>query len=309
MKKNPLAGIKVGLCVRWTIRVGGGLLIALVLLELGLRGLGLAYLQSARNDEGRFRILCVGDSWTHGLGSVSYGEALNQKLQERLGEGAVQVVISGVPGCNSSQGLHRLEELVPELHPDMVIVLLGNNDHQNLAESEYWRFRDERASRRAIWLARTRISLHSLRLYKLGRNLQLMLSGKPTLDAFYRRVGDGRPPPGAAKVVVVDRAVHRRQLDFNLTRIVELSRAHDCELVFMTYFYFHGYRVNETILDVAYRFGVPVVNNTTLFHSRIPRGERRQYYLGAHPTTRGQAFIADNIIELATEEELIPSLQ
>lgn len=302
--------MKTGSFLRRALRVVGVLLIALVVLELGLRGLGLAYLSRSEADaEGSFTILCVGDSWTHGLGAVSYGQALEEKLRAEIGQGSVRVVRSGVPGCNSSQGLHRLERLVAKIQPDVIIVLLGNNDHQSLAESEYWRFEEKGASRWLLWRARARIFLHSLRLYKLGRNLQLILTGKPTLDAFYRREENGQPPPDSSKEVVVDRAVHRRQLEFNLTRAVELARAHDSDLVLMTYFYFHGYHVNEIILDVAYRFGVPVVNNTLLFQQRIPVTQRRQHYYGAHPTTRGHAFIADNIIELAREEDLIPGLE
>ena len=91
---------------------------------------------------------------------------------------------------------------------------------------------------------------------------------------------------------------HRRQLEYNLTRIVDLTRASDVDLMFMTYFYFHGYQVNEVILDVAAFHHVPVVNNTVAFHERIPVERRSDYFVGGHPTTEGHAFIADNIIEV-----------
>jgi hypothetical protein len=56
--------------------------------------------------------------------------------------------------------------------------------------------------------------------------------------------------------------------------------------------------VNETIVDVANEHRVPLVNNTVSFHERISPEQRGDYLYGGHPTTRGNEFIADNIIEV-----------
>jgi len=276
----------------------GGVLVALVIIELSLRGLGLLFLEtSPRGSETGRAILCVGDSWTDGLGSVSYGQALEQKLNARFGEGSFRVIRSGVPGCNSSQGLRRVGHLIEEHRPEMMIVLLGNNDHQNLAASEYWKFQRAGAGHARVWAARGRVALHSLRIYKLVRNVQLHLTGRPTLDRFF--VDEG--PEGLIvrpQSTALDLETHHRQLEYNLTRIIGIARDNDVQLLFMTYFYFHGYKVNEVILNVASAHSVPVVNNTAYYHERIPVEERAANFVGAHPTTKGHAFIADNIIEV-----------
>ena len=81
------------------------------------------------------------------------------------------------------------------------------------------------------------------------------------------------------RATAVDPVTHDRLLRYNLTRVIEIAREKDIELLFMNYFYFHGYHVNETIFDIA-------------------NEQRGDYFSGGHPTTRGHGFIADNIIEV-----------
>ena len=130
------------------------------------------------------------------------------------------------------------------------------------------------------------------------------LSGRPTLERYFfaedlADLANTHPPKDTA----IDLETHHRLLTHNLTRMIELTRLYGAELMLMTYFHFHGYRVNESILDVAYAHDVPVVNNTVHFHERIPPGLRGEYFFGAHPTTKGHAFIADNIIEVLEQSD------
>ena len=143
-----------------------------------------------------------------------------------------------------------------------------------------------------------------MRIYKLFRSVQLRVTGQPTLDEYFR--ADPEKSANVPKATAMDRETHRRQLLYNLTRMVDLARRYDVDLVFMTYFFFHGYDVNEAILDVASTHGIPVVNNTVLFHDRIPVAKRGEYYFGAHPTDRGHEFIADNILETLEQNEIGP---
>ena len=65
-----------------------------------------------------------------------------------------------------------------------LVVKAADNDHQNLAGSEYWRFTDE-PGLAARWGARARAAMHSLRTYKLGRSAYLRATGRPTLDRYF----------------------------------------------------------------------------------------------------------------------------
>lgn len=77
-------------------------------------------------------VLCVGDSWTHGMGCSdstkhSYPAQLEKGLREQ--EGATwRVANGGQSGQNSRDVLLRLESQIQENQPSVVCVLVGRND-------------------------------------------------------------------------------------------------------------------------------------------------------------------------------------
>jgi lysophospholipase L1-like esterase len=77
-------------------------------------------------------VLCVGDSWTQGMGSSdylhnSYPAVLQQLLQKETGK-PWQVVNGGESGQNSREVLLRLRSHLESSRPQYVIVLVGRND-------------------------------------------------------------------------------------------------------------------------------------------------------------------------------------
>jgi lysophospholipase L1-like esterase len=82
-------------------------------------------------DDGRLRILAIGDSCTFGWG-VEQGEAYPQVLQGLLdagsGGGRYRVINAGVPGYTSHHGRVYLRERGLELRPAVVIAAYGFND-------------------------------------------------------------------------------------------------------------------------------------------------------------------------------------
>jgi lysophospholipase L1-like esterase len=77
-------------------------------------------------------ILCVGDSWTHGMGSTdtatrSYPAVMESMLRERTGQPWV-VANCGQAGQNSRDVLQRLSGQLAEFRPKIVCVLIGTND-------------------------------------------------------------------------------------------------------------------------------------------------------------------------------------
>ncbi|MEM7199155.1 MAG: GDSL-type esterase/lipase family protein [Planctomycetota bacterium] len=84
----------------------------------------------AGSDDARV-ILCVGDSYTWGLGATdasgSYPQQLAARLQE-AGHGDWTVVNGGWPGTNSNGLVAALGEKLAQNRPDIVCLLVGAND-------------------------------------------------------------------------------------------------------------------------------------------------------------------------------------
>ena len=124
-----------------------GILIGLLLLEGALQALAYATLRRARAEQrpsseraqsfsGR-RVLCVGDSYTYGIGAKSREGNYPSRLEEylRAGEGQESwiVVNEGWPSRNSQELDALLPNLLEKYNPDWVVVLIGINDRWNEA--------------------------------------------------------------------------------------------------------------------------------------------------------------------------------
>lgn len=70
------------------------------------------------------KILAFGDSLTYGIGAdkgMSYPAQLSKLLN-------LDIVSSGVPGEVSEDGLKRLEKIIDDINPDILILCHGGND-------------------------------------------------------------------------------------------------------------------------------------------------------------------------------------
>ncbi len=87
-----------------------------------------------RENKKAFRILCLGDSFTYGIGAdarFSYPAQMQEILNKREQDNKVEVFNLGVPGYNSAQVLKKLKEESPNLKPDAVVIMCGANDTWN----------------------------------------------------------------------------------------------------------------------------------------------------------------------------------
>ncbi len=112
-------------------------LLAVILIEGSLQLIGLAFKSSSRlpnkisvNKQKEKRVLCVGDSFTKGVGAPpgrGYPEQLetilNQKSREKF-----RVFNLGVSGYNSSEILRVLNQHIELLDPQVVVFCGGIND-------------------------------------------------------------------------------------------------------------------------------------------------------------------------------------
>ncbi len=118
------------------------IIFTLVLLEGFLRIFSFFYLkahviENEKNKDRAFNIVCIGDSFTMGVGAAS-GEDYPSQLEKILNltnkKLRFRVINSGIPGCTTSMALNSLEGIILKYRPNMIIIMLGCNDTWNYTD-------------------------------------------------------------------------------------------------------------------------------------------------------------------------------
>jgi len=121
-----------------------GVVFALVVLEIALRLLGSMHarehaetwaVEETGRPEGCERlVLCVGDSWTEGIGAAvgnAYPDQLERLLDADPATADVCVVNRGRSAQNTALMLESLHGQIEALHPDLILVLCGHANQWN----------------------------------------------------------------------------------------------------------------------------------------------------------------------------------
>lgn len=154
-----------------------GIVLCLIILEIGLRVVGLFYARMSQSDtvsknNSGETILCVGDSVTFGIGAprgLSYPAQLQTLLNESE-SGRKKIVINrGWPGQNSTQMLMRLERWLNEFQPDIVTILIGAQNLDNYYG--YKQFLEQSDKPGRGFFSTVHDSLDSIKVYKFFRLL------------------------------------------------------------------------------------------------------------------------------------------
>jgi len=150
-----------------------GLVATVVLLEVALRIVGMIHFRevTARKGEVRgsdYTILCVGDSFTFGIGASAGGDyprQLERLLNLKIRNRRFVVVNRGVGGYNTSQILNNFPAWVDEIKPDLIVVMAGGANAWN-----YWGYRSYK--RGDSVLSSMHDQLYRIRIFKLIKLLQ-----------------------------------------------------------------------------------------------------------------------------------------
>ena len=172
------------------------LVLFLAVTEIGLRLVGNFYLLIRRGKvelKSSFKILCLGDSFTYGVGAKheeSYPEQLERLLNENYKNKYFEVFNLGVPSFNSSQTLKYLEKNADKFNPDLIIVLTGLNNQSQLLDIEYPLVcGKEVKSRNILFSQRLVIFFNKFRVYKLLKTCIVNFKNKMATND-YREKGD-----------------------------------------------------------------------------------------------------------------------
>jgi lysophospholipase L1-like esterase len=99
-----------------------------------------------RGQEHSVQVLCLGDSFTYGIGAgsnQSYPEQLKQILKTKIQRDII-VINGGMPSANSTIILEKLKSFLKYVKPDIIIITAGRNDiwnYKHLNQSLNWKVR------------------------------------------------------------------------------------------------------------------------------------------------------------------------
>jgi len=149
---------------------------------------------SGRKPASRFRIVCLGDSWTFGM-NVGQDQAYPQRLRALLKEqfpdagAGFEVFNLGVLGYSSYQGVELLRKRIHELDPDVVVIAYAMND----SKVSGYRDKDLAAWEQALPLKeRVLRVMRASETYKLFQYWALIIRHKPQPIGFYlKQAADG----------------------------------------------------------------------------------------------------------------------
>lgn len=247
-----------------------------------------------------YRILCIGDSNTYGLGSsdinkFSYPAQLQRILNEKIHDKKFEVLNLGVPGINSSQVLNRFRKNIKQYKPNMVIVMVGINDPWNLEESNILKFYSTKNVNIFNNLRmRLGLILNKSQLYQFFK--LVFLSGEfnelniPEYDEKTRNNGFIYSSQQSGKSIALVNAIIS-----NITEIAQIAEDNHVNIMFMKYHNI-GWGRPELVIHHTYtRLGIPIVDNAIVFR------KARAFELNVlgkdkwHPNDLGYKLIAKNI--------------
>ncbi len=165
-----------------------GLFFVFIILEIILRISSLFYRVNSPNYNPRanassYRILCIGDSFTQGVGAkkgYSYPDFLQRILSDKYKDIKFSIINKGRGSYNTAQILFFLDEWLRKIHPQLVIVLAGGANSWNV-----WGYR--RIAKKSIEVAIANV-LDRLKVYKLLEHLTFLTKQEyriPELDSVY----------------------------------------------------------------------------------------------------------------------------
>lgn len=286
-----------------------GVLLGLLVLELGLQGAAWIVQKRARSElptswvTGHLRILCLGDSNTYGV-VVPRDKTWPKQLETLWNESGrsprIEVLNLGFPGTNSSRVVRDFPRLLEILRPDLTLIMIGVNDFWTVP----FPLEDSR-DRAGPWdLVKRHSRIH--RLYylisrgKAADDLEVAMDPDATLEGgrHRARVAGQEFEMGFSKASEGMRG-DRRALREHLRTLSEQARRGGTQLYFMTYpARFKQYsRTNPPIRDVAAQTGTPLIDLTEVFEPLCPEQTCPEYLLrdDHHPNERGYRVVAETI--------------
>lgn len=203
-----------------------------------------------------------------------------------------------VPGTNSSQHLKYLEHILKKYNkPSLIIILTGANDSWNLAYSNIYKFINKKNTAEHAYIS-FKILISDLRIYKMLKIGILNLKGKPPeseIDPFKL----------IPRYENIDEGLLKKLLEYNLTQIINLSKANNVKIILQNYPRgdLYGDKITE---KVALLFKVPFVDNYYAFNEKLKKASFKDLFLYdiSHPNSAGCRIMAEGLYRIIVEQML-----
>ena len=140
--------------------------------------------QECQYSDQAMQILCLGDSFTYGIGagfSNSYPSQMQGILSQSI-DREIDVINGGIPSANSAIVLNKLKTFLERIKPDIVVVMTGHNDSwnfRNIRNELGWRIRLKSFFFRSRFGKLIAIGVHNLQ-YAICQNKYLTLKESKT---------------------------------------------------------------------------------------------------------------------------------
>jgi len=172
-RKQKISLIVAGVFLSFLILEGGMRLSAFVLLKIQER-------QNAASLrlKDTYRILCLGESTTAIGGRDSYPYQLEEILNEKSSSVKFSVINEGCASVNTSTILTHLEGNLDKYRPDMVVAMMGINDHPHTSLT----FNKEQGGRPVFWRKFKTYKLLRFMIAHLGATLSPVTVAQPRLE-------------------------------------------------------------------------------------------------------------------------------
>jgi lysophospholipase L1-like esterase len=287
-----------------------GIFLCLALLETGLRLAGLVYSSThpLPKDRGaKYRILCVGESTTSGIGAsdlnlFNYPVQLEGMLREKFPHLQTQCFYNNGIGLNTTENLINFPGLIEKRKPQLVIFMVGVNNWCSLNKSNILIFNEYKGFSR--FMLEAAVFMDRFRVWKLLKTIAYNAG-------LLRR---DTPKTGWHESANHPAPVHKRHEPeifnevafYDLREMAKICRKRRIKVIICGYPSLN----EESELSMAQKrvaslFGFPFLDNHAVFKNLPDPGS--YFSDNLHPNDKGYRILAENILNCILENHLIES--
>lgn len=285
-----------------------GILLSFIVLEFGLRIIGFGYnlfYKPPRDNGAAYRILCVGESTTWGVGASDpikngYPYQLQEMLNKRFERKRVQCLFDQTIGQNTSEILLKFPKYIKKYRPQLIILMVGINNWWNMDRSNIVLFSKKNSF--ASLFIHAFVFFDQFRVWKLFKYISYSLG-------IYKERWNYWCPQGSAweELKEKDREHGHRIFEelamYDIDEMIKLSKLCGAKVIICTY-PMGSDRLVNIHMALAKKHGLPVVNNFAVFGS-LPDLFDYLWQDYWHPNDRGYSLLAKNIYDCIVGNKII----